>query len=83
VFLLGRQRELELAIHSCSRTVLRPNGHHRDLPEASLVRTIVRLSKQMRFVKAAEERKILRQIRADVAQPQPAITRAATLASEF
>ena len=33
-------------------------------------------SKQMRFVKAAEERKIVRQIRADVAQTQPAIERA-------
>ena len=33
-------------------------------------------SKQMRFVKAAEERKIVRQIRADVAQIQPAIVRA-------
>lgn len=34
-------------------------------------------SKQMRFVKASEERKIVRQFRADVAQTQPAIRPAA------
>jgi hypothetical protein len=34
-------------------------------------------SKQMRFVKASEERKIVRQFRADVAQTQPAIGHAA------